>query len=74
MRETIHDALRAHLKVGLVERQKVGTAEQVDAVIDKWNRDEDAEVPFEHGCYGVIEATFEQMYGDKEEAEAEDDG
>lgn len=63
-RETIHDSLRDHLKVGLVEQQKVGTAQQVDDVIDKWNRDEDPEVPFEHGCYAVIEDTFKQMYGD----------
>lgn len=70
-RETIHDSLRDHLKVGLVEQQKVGTAEQVDAVIDRWNEDKDPEVPFEHGCYAVIEATFKQMYGDKEEDEGD---
>lgn len=62
MRETIYDALRAHIKVGLVEQQKVGTAEQVDAVIDRWNEDKDPQVPFEHGCYAVIEDIFKTMH------------
>lgn len=72
MRETIHDALRAHLKKGLVEQQNVGTAEEVDAVIDRWNEDKDPVVPFERGVYAVIEATFKQMY--EREGGDEDDG
>jgi hypothetical protein len=55
--------------VGLVEQQKVGTAEQVDVVIDRWNEDKDPRVPFEHGCYAVIEDIFKAMH-----ATEEDDG